>query len=101
MIAQADAEAGTHPIEESGDREVPPAEHEEGGQGPNVKDDQRDRGNPIHALVLGHVNDVCAQLISRKTWLGLTRTKVHGAGREWPISTPLILEATSDFTSGV
>ena len=42
-----------------------------------MKDDQRDRGNPVHALVLGHVDDVSAQLISRKTWLRFARAQVN------------------------
>ena len=71
VIAHADAEAGTHPVQEGRHGQILPAKHEQGGNGPNVEDHQDNSGNPVHALVLRHVNNVCAQKRSPGNLVGI------------------------------
>jgi hypothetical protein len=62
MIAQTDAEAGGHPIQENRDRQIAPTEHKERREGAQMEQDHGDRGGPIQPLVLSNLKNLATHL---------------------------------------
>jgi hypothetical protein len=62
VVAQTDAKTGGHPIQEDRDSQIPPTEHEECRNGPDMEENHGDGGRPIQALVLSNLKDLATHL---------------------------------------
>ena len=62
MIAQTDAEACSHPIEENGDSQISPTEDEKRRDRPEMEQDHGDRRSPVQPLVLRNLEDLVTHL---------------------------------------
>jgi hypothetical protein len=58
MVTHADSQAGGEPQQENGYRQSVPVEHEESGNGPDVKDRKDEEGGPIQSSAIVKVNNV-------------------------------------------
>src|SRR6266851_315159 len=57
MVTQADPQTRAHPIQDHGDGEKLPTEHEERRDGPYVEKRHYNAGEPINAVALGYADD--------------------------------------------